>query len=142
MPAFLRFVLLSGGGWLLDVALLLALSRILTMPLGIANFLSSSIASLTVFFFSRHTVFRAASGGLMQRALVYLAYQAAGILLASMAVNALAAWAAFHMTAWGWTPTPAWAAFSGKVLITPPQLVANFFISRFLIQTKLRSYER
>lgn len=134
MKSFLRFVALSGGGWLLDCGLLLALTG-MGMPLGGANFISSATAALTVFLVSRLLVFTPGSGGVWSRAALYLGYQTIGILAASMLIGPAAAWAA-GIADWAGHPLPSAqaASFFGKVFITPPQLVANFLVSRYLIQ--------
>lgn len=130
---FLRFVALSGGGWLLDCGLLLAITH-LGMPLGGANFISSATAALTVFLVSRFLVFAPTSDAVWSRAALYLGYQTIGILAASMLIGPASAWAA-GIAEWAGHPlSTQLASFFGKVFITPPQLVANFLVSRYLIQ--------
>jgi hypothetical protein len=41
LPAFAKFALLSGGGWLLDLATLITLTRIFDAPPFLANMASS-----------------------------------------------------------------------------------------------------
>lgn len=135
--AFVRFVGLSGSGWLLDLGLLMLLSRGLGLPLGVANMLSSATAALAVFLVSRHLVFDAAPGRVAARALVYLGYQVIGIFLASLLIGPAATLAGRLGALVGLQPAAGALAFWGKVFITPPQLVANFLISRFLIQRRL-----
>lgn len=133
MKAFFRFALLSGGGWLLDCGILLALTR-MGVALGIANFVSSATAALTVFFVSRLLVFERGNSPALSRAALYLAYQSISILLASTLIGPAAQLGRFLGELAGLTVTTQLASFFGKVLITPPQLMANFLVSKYLIQ--------
>jgi putative flippase GtrA len=133
VKSFLRFAFLSGGGWLLDCAILLCLTH-LTVPLGLANFLSSATAAVTVFLVSRLFVFRGTRTPALSRAAMYLAYQTASILLASALIGPAAGLGRSLAETGGWVITAQMAYFLGKILITPPQLVANFLVSKFLIQ--------
>jgi putative flippase GtrA len=57
LRVFLRFAGLSGLGWLLDMAVLLALVGLLGLPPFLANIASSCAAALSVFLISRLVIF-------------------------------------------------------------------------------------
>lgn len=118
---------------MLDCAILLCLTR-LTVPLGIANFISSATAALTVFLISRLFVFNAGSGPVWSRAIMYLVYQTLSIFLASLLIRPAAGLGRSAAEACGLVVTTQLASFLGKIIITPPQLLANFMVSKFLIQ--------
>lgn len=136
MRQFLKFGALSGGGWLLDCTILLVLSQTFKISLPVANFLSSSIAALTVFTASRFWVFDISTQKPAVKTLIYFFYTC-GVIVAASVVIGPVVWLAKYM--FGYTSTdlsPAQAAFIGKVIITPPQLLANFMMSRYLAQRK------
>ena len=133
MKAFLRFALLSGGGWLLDCALLLLLTH-LGLALGVSNVISSVTAAITVFLVSRVLVFEAVATPALSRAALYLGYQAFSIFIASVLIVPAAGLGRWAAESAGMVVGTALASFLGKVIITPPQLVANFLVSKFLIQ--------
>lgn len=134
LNSFIRFAALSGGGWLFDCALLMLLAQF-GLPLGIANFVSSATAALAVFLASRFLVFDSAKQPIVSRAAVYVGYQALAIFAASLLIGPASSWAGTWAEMAGFSLSAQWMSFCGKVIITPPQLVANFMVSRFLIQT-------
>lgn len=138
MKHFIRFAVLSGGGWLLDCILLLLLVHV-GFVLGVSNFASSMVAGLTVFLVSRRLVFDSSEGPVLDRALVYIAYQAFSILVVSLLIGPVATSAREGLEAFEVFPNIGWTSFMGNVLLTPPQLAANFFMSRFLVKYWRRS---
>ena len=137
MHSFLQFGLLSGGGWLLDCGLLLLLSGKFNIALPVANVVSSSIAALTVFTISRLLIFTPAARRPLVRTFLYACYTFAIIALASAVIGPIAGLsqrAAEHLAV---ALTAGQIAFLAKVLITPPQLLANFFMSRYLAERKI-----
>jgi len=142
MRSFLKFGLLSGGGWLLDCFLLLMLTSVLQAPLFAANFVSSSVAALSVFMVSRLLVFEPAGDRYLLKTVLYALYTATVIVCASGLIG-VANWFSHAGIQWlGTSLTEPQHAFVAKVLITPPQLIANFFMSRFLLEKlSQRKYE-
>lgn len=137
---FLRFAGLSGLGWLLDAAILLLLVELVAMPAGIANVISSCTAALTVFLVSRRFVFRTASHFFLARTAFYVCYVLAVIFVASFALAALVHW--LHPLLVGRVPDhwlTATTAALAKVAITPPQLMLNFLVARFLSERQIAS---
>ncbi len=121
-----RFVLLSGGCWLLDTVLLLLLSTAARWPLAPANIVSSLVAAAVVYVLAHHRIHRGAEGQRGQRLAVYLCYTLGVILLASWSIGQIGA------TLQPLLGTGMATALAAKVLITPPQLFCNFCVSRFV----------
>lgn len=134
MQKFLKFGALSGGGWLLDSGLLLVLSQSIGISLFAANFISSSIAALSVYVIARFLVFEASKNRALLRTFTYFCYTCSIIVLASILIGPLA-WSLQRTAEYlAISPTAAQISFFAKVGITPPQLVANFFMSRYLAE--------
>jgi putative flippase GtrA len=136
--AFWRFAGIAGCGWLLDACLLMALVGALGVPPAGANVVSSCVAAVTVFLVARQTIFDKADRALPMRVAVYVIYTLIVIAIASFFVglitNALdealpAAWWPSHRVV-------ASAAIA-KIVVTPPQLLLNFFVSRFLSERRI-----
>jgi putative flippase GtrA len=130
---FLRFAGLAGCGWLLDFGILLVLVRGGGVGAGRANVVSSLIAAGSVFLASRVLVFDGRPGAVPARLGLYLLYVLGVIVAASAAVAVLTARLTGPAGLLGVRLAGATAAAAAaKVLVTPPQLVLNFFVSRFL----------
>jgi putative flippase GtrA len=133
----IRFGGLAGLGWLGDFCLLLLLVGIVGLESAQANAISSATAALAVFLLSRELVFLKAGGRLLLRCALYLGYTVVVILLASLAVRHFSA----GLGAWvesGDRALPAvTSAGIAKVLVTPPQFLLNYCMSRWLSESKL-----
>ena len=132
LAAFLKFGGLSGMGWLLDFALLLSMVGGLGVPPFAANIVSSSIAALTVFLLSRRLIFDRSEGALGTRVAVYLLYTLCLITAAAGVMTLIIQLLAGLARANGYDPAPAILTACAKVLITPPQLLLNFLMSRHM----------
>lgn len=130
--AFLKFGGLSGLGWIADTCILLTLVSVLGVAPFAANLISSSIAALSVFLLSRETIFNKAAGGTGSRIAGYLVYTFLLICVASLGVQVISAWVGKLASARHIALSATEAAAVAKVLVTPPQLVLNFLMSRFL----------
>lgn len=140
MRSFLRFGALSGGGWLLDCAILLVLSQSLGVPVSVANFVSSSTAALLVFSMSRFLIFESSRAQPFVKTLLYFFYTC-GVIVAASAVIGPVVWLVGQANDYlALQMGPGQAAFLAKVIITPPQLLANFFMSRYLSQAKYQKW--
>ena len=137
MKSFLRFGALSGGGWLLDAGLLLLLSQSFGVPLSLANVISSSTAALSVFTVSRLLIFNPVVERPWLRTLLYACYTLAVIAIASAVIAPIAAGIQHASTYFAFALTAGSVSFLAKVIITPPQLLANFFMSRYLAERKI-----
>ena len=132
LAAFLKFGGLSGMGWLLDFALLLSMVGGLGVPPFLANVISSSAAALTVFLVSRRFIFDRSEGALGTRVAVYLLYTLCLITAAAGVMTLIIQVLAGLAQANGYAPSPAVLTACAKVLITPPQLLLNFLMSRHM----------
>ena len=138
---FLKFGGLSGLGWIADVSILLCLVRLLGMAPFVANMISSATAAVGVFLLSRELVFAKADGRVALRVAFYLAYTSTVILVASLAIGAIVAWLPRFAAANGVALSGLAVAAAAKVMITPPQLVMNFLVSRFLSERDMKRRE-
>jgi putative flippase GtrA len=137
LRAFLQFGMLSGGGWLLDCAVLLLLSQRFGVALPVANVGSSTLAALTVFTLSRLFIFQKAEERPALRTLLYACYTF-GIIAAASAVLGPVAWLSQRTAeALALSMTAGQISFVAKVLITPPQLIANFYMARYLAARRI-----
>lgn len=130
--AALKFGGLSGVGWLLDFALLLSMVGVLGVPPFLANIVSSCTAALTVFLLSRRLIFDGKEGGLGVRIAVYLIYQLCLITAAAWVLALLIGGLGALARANGFDPSHAALTAAAKVLVTPPQLLLNFLMSRLV----------
>lgn len=134
MQKFIKFGVFSGGGWLLDAGLLLLLTLSFGLPLSNANFVSSSIAALSVYTASRFLVFNSSEKRPIFRTFLYFCYTC-GIIIAASAVIGPVAWSLQRSADFfNLALTAGQLSFLAKVGITPPQLIANFFMSRYLAE--------
>lgn len=126
---FFRFAALSGGCWMLDAATLLLLSQVGHFPPAVANTVSSCLAAGIVFLISRRHIHGGPQAGVSGRTVVYLAYTLILIFVASALLPVLIK----YLGTFGFTDlSAARLLFIAKVIITPPQLICNFFVSRFV----------
>lgn len=138
LVAFTKFGGLSGLGWLSDTAILLCLVQFAGLAPFAANLISSGIAALGVFLISRKVIFARAPGRIGLRVAAYLAYIVLMICVASVGMRLVAEWTKGLSDAYQLAlPAVVMAAFA-KVVVTPPQLVLNFLVSRFIIERWIR----
>lgn len=135
--SFLKFGGLSGLGWLADACILLVLVGYFGMTPLVANFISSCTAALAVFLISRELIFSKASGRTGLRVLGYLAYVLALICVASVMAQLISTWVLEFSETHRLAVSATLAAAVAKVVITPPQLVSNFLVSRAMSERKL-----
>lgn len=119
-----RFIALSGLGWLCDLATFTLLVRLAAWEAGAANIASSYAGVTLVWFASLKTVFRRAGDG--RFLLTYWGFQLLSILAYSHLLG-LAATAAPSLGPWdGYRPLAA------KLFITPFNLITNFIFMKLL----------
>lgn len=130
--SFLKFAGLSGLGWLLDITIFLTLVSVFKLEPFQANTVSSCTAALGVFLLSRELIYRKASKVLLLRVAIYLTYTLIVIVVAStvidiivsilrpLAENIIGEWSLIVL------------AGTAKVIVTPPQLILNYYMSRFI----------
>jgi putative flippase GtrA len=123
-----RFALVAGCGWLIDAACLVTFSRF--APAGLANVASSLIAAAFVYAVAHRYVHDGHPALVGVRLALYVCYTLVLIVGASFAlVGVIGAIRAY-------VPQSA-AIICAKVVITPPQFVCNFLMSRALARARL-----
>ncbi|WEF32952.1 GtrA family protein [Pseudoduganella chitinolytica] len=125
MTLFLRFLFLSGLGWLCDFATFALLVRGLGVAPFEANFASSYVGVTFVWFTSLKTVFR--RDGTRQGLLAYWGYQFISIFAYSQLLQVVAG------TLHGWVP--GMEGLCAKILVTPLNLVTNFLFMKILTRS-------
>lgn len=138
LSQFLHFTGLAGAGWLLDFALLQVFATVLHFPIALGNIFSSCIASLFVFTLSRRVIFNKASGRAFSRFALYSLYTLAVIFAASLLAAYVQAGIEEICRVWNVELSKGLIVAATKIAITPPQLLLNYFVSKFLIETSWR----
>lgn len=123
-----RFAVVAGAGWLLDASCLLGFSRV--VPPGLANVASSLIAATFVYLVAHSFVHAGRPSLVGLRLGLYAGYTLVLILIASTALAGIAA-------ALGPCAPGALAIICAKIVITPPQFLCNFLMSRMLARAPL-----
>lgn len=118
----------------MDSWLLIFFSRNYGVHLSVSNFMSSSIASITVYMISSFLIFNSSGGQSIKKTVVYFCYTSTIIVLASIVIGPVAWLLRMGAEYAVIGVTSVEIAFFAKVLITPPQLIANFFMSRYLAE--------
>lgn len=130
----IRFVGISGVGWLIDFALYTILTAALDLSVGYANFLSAIPAITFVFIIStRHTFVQNPAGfPLWSKYLIYVAYQLVLLLVVSFINQSL------YDLMLRLLPNNASISALGptitKALITPITLLCNFLVLRHITE--------
>ena len=127
----LRFVGLSGIGWLLDFAVYTILSTCVS-NLAAANMISSLVGASFVFIFSTRFVFQNSHRiPLIWKYCVYIAYQALLILLISLLLAQINTLITTHVSVGIIVRA---SAILSKIIVTPITMTLNFFIMKFVIE--------
>jgi len=132
---FGKFALVSGTGWVIDVAL-----TVLLVDLGLTAFWGSAagaaVAVTFVYVVSRLAFFGQRQLGDAKAFGAYIVWQVCAIAAASLLVAALASLLADFLASGGLAvaglETAAVAAGVAKALVTPLTLIANFLFMRWL----------
>lgn len=127
----LRFVGLSGIGWLLDFAVYTILSTCVS-NLAAANMISSLVGASFVFIFSTRFVFQNSHRiPLIWKYCFYIAYQALLILLISLLLAQINTLITTHVSVGIIVRA---SAILSKIIVTPITMTLNFFIMKFVIE--------
>ena len=128
----IKFVGISGVGWVLDFCTYMALSKLLLCDLTTSNFISSWVGVTFVFFFATKKVFQQ-SGKVSIRIkyLIYLAYQCVLIFLISklLAVinNAILIYCRVDLILH-------FSSVIAKIAVTPITMCLNYLVMKKLIE--------
>jgi putative flippase GtrA len=131
MKLFLDFVLISGLGWLLDMASYAGLSLFFTLPVSFANFISSMVGVTYVWIVALNRLFDRREYGRSIYLPIYWGYQGISILAYSGLISIIAA-SAFNLKIGKLIEVP--SALVAKIIITGPNLITNFIFISFLTE--------
>lgn len=134
------FTLISGGGWILDVVVLIVLVT-LGANYFVANMVSATFGVTFVFTLAQRHVFASGREGLQWRLfLPYLCWQVIAISVASLLIAALAQSLFTHIAELQIADPPSPDTISAalaKILVTPLTLYANFLFSGWLMERRI-----
>lgn len=126
----LRFIGLSGIGWLLDFAVYTLLS-IKASNLAAVNMISSLVGASFVFVFSTRFVFRNNHRiPLIWKYCVYIVYQVILIVLISLLLSRINELICACVPAF----IAAFSAVLSKIIVTPITMTLNFFVMKLAIE--------
>ncbi len=129
MNLFLGFVLISGLGWLLDVASYTGLSQLLEVAPSYANFMSSMVGVTYVWIVALSRLFNRGEYGKSIYLPIYWGYQGISILTYSGLISIVAA-STFNSKIGEMLGIS--SALTAKIIITAPNLLTNFIFMSFL----------
>lgn len=127
---FLKFLLISGTGWLMDTTIYTVLTLIFKYNVVFSNILSSVPAITFVFFVSTKKVFLTYTGkfNLKQKYFIYILYQMILIITVSVIGQIL-----YNMTE-NLLNNKDLLKIIIKLVITPITMITNFFVMKFLAE--------
>ena len=119
---FVKFLFVSGTGWMIDFSLYFIFTSILKYEVFYSNILSSIPAITFVFIVSIKKIFRENRNGIStgKKYLIYFLYQMFLVILVSLLGQFLYLFALNHMK------------IVIKLIITPITMTINFFVMKFL----------
>jgi putative flippase GtrA len=129
MRLFLGFALISGVGWLLDIASYTGLSQLFGMAPSYANFISSMVGVTYVWIIALNRLFNRREYGKSIYLPVYWGYQGVSILAYSALISIVAA-SAFNSKIGEILGIP--FGLVAKIIITGPNLLTNFIFMSVL----------
>lgn len=128
LTQFIKFLFVSGTGWIIDFGLYLLLTGIFSFQILYSNMLSSIPAITFVFIISTKKIFKKNKGGfsIKQKYIVYFIYQMVLILSVSLLGEF------FYIIAIRNGINFSWLKITIKVMITPVTMILNFFVIKYL----------
>ncbi len=126
-----KFVGISGIGWLMDFAIFNVLTLFYS-NVSLNNFISSTVGVTFVFLFATRKVFENNSKiSLVWKYVIYIVYQFLLILLASKVLAIINTFIIANITV---GTIVRFSAVLSKIIITPFTMVLNFFVMKGLIE--------
>lgn len=127
----LKFVGVSGIGWLIDVLIYLTLSSIIKLNVDISNMISSLVGVSFVFLVSTRKIFVNNSKiNLKLKYIIYIVYQLILIYLASLTILSLKN----YLTSLDIKLVTKYVNIISKIIITPFTMLINFIVMKLLIE--------
>ena len=134
MGQAIKFTIISGVGWLVDVLLFSVGTRVFSYQVGYANIISSIPAITLVFFVSTKNIIKNEGAlELRYKYLIYVGYQVVLITVISFVGQII--FNIFQNTGY-LSLTPDNNKLLVKIIITPITLLSNFFFMKFLMRNK------
>jgi putative flippase GtrA len=126
-----RFIGLSGIGWILDFSTYIVLSHICE-NLVLDNFISSWVGVTFVFIFATRKIFENNSRiDLKWKYLIYIVYQVLLIFLVSKLLGLIDSFIVSNISL---AVVTRFSAIIAKILVTPITMILNFFVMKGLIE--------
>ena len=129
MKKIYKYILVSGGGWVLDFIIYMNLVIHLNIRDGFANFISATIAALSVFILTKSMVFDNRDQN-HTAILNYYIYIELTIIIWSFVIDNISIYV-YQYTIISSTDTSAAVA---KIIVTPVSLLANYLTSYLLLK--------
>ncbi len=127
----IRFVGVSGIGWLLDFIVYTLLGIWFPHP-EINNMISSMVGVTFVFIFSTKKIFHNDSKlSLKWKYVIYVVYQLILIFLISKLLGLVNGWILQYVT---WGLILRFSTIVAKIVVTPITMVVNFFVMKGLVE--------
>ncbi len=134
MSLAIRFIILSGLGWCLDFGHFWVLVSYHWLPL-VANLVTASLAAGFVYCVSRTLIFH--QYGLYKNAGLglsgYILYTVGMVCIFSLLIQSLVTTITIYWHAVSLSLDTVYLTFLVKIIVTPFNLAANFFVVRFLV---------
>lgn len=131
LAQIVRFVGISGVGWLIDFSLFTVLTSLLKVPVTAANMISSLPAITLVFLVSTRKIFEGPGKvPVAVRYVLYLLYQLVLVTAVSVAAGQLAPWIAGLFGG----RLESLSGILAKILITPVTMTANFIVMKLMTE--------
>ena len=127
---FIKFLFISGTGWLIDFSLYFIFTNILKYEVFYSNILSSIPAITFVFIVSVKKIFKKKKNGIsiIKKYIIYFLYQILLIFLISLLGQFL------YSVIIKNNVEPKFIKIIIKIIITPVTMIINFFVMKFLTE--------
>lgn len=127
---FIKFLFISGTGWLIDFGLYFIFTNILKYEVFYSNILSSIPAITFVFIVSVKKIFKKKKNGIsiIKKYIIYFLYQILLIFLISLLGQFL------YSVIIKNNVEPKFIKIIIKIIITPVTMIINFFVMKFLTE--------
>ena len=127
---FIKFLFVSGTGWMIDFSLYFIFTNILKYEVFYSNILSSIPAITFVFIVSVKKIFKKKKNGIsiIKKYIIYFLYQILLIFLISLLGQFL------YSVIIKNNVEPKFIKIIIKIIITPVTMIINFFVMKFLTE--------
>ncbi|WP_440113317.1 GtrA family protein [Paenibacillus sp. QZ-Y1] len=122
------FIITSGFGWLLDMAIFFSCVHFFNIPVIISNFFSAGMAVIFVFFLSTKHIFQNVGAGISLKLVIYISFQLVSIFIFSIIIEWISSFFVYSQSVNGIRQITA------KMIVTPLSLITNFIVMKYLIE--------